>query len=105
MKQYMEALQKYVEEQKLHTGEADGESLLELLYYCFCIHNDLDTEEIRKNFQQMEEILKKLCLDDNNTLFNMTCDLCEKYQHEAFRTGLLVGFHLHKELIYKSNSL
>ena len=95
MKQYIDAFNKYMEEQAV----GEEESLLDLLYYCFCIHNDPDTEEIRKIFQQMEGILKKLSFDDNDTLFNMTCDLCEKYQREAFHTGLLVGFHLCKELV------
>ena len=94
MKEYIEALNKYMEEQTV----GEGESLLELLYYCFCIQNDLDTEEIRKNIQEMDDILKNLSLEDNDTLFDTVYDLCEKYQHEAFRTGLLVGFHLCKEL-------
>ena len=95
MKRYIEILNQYAREQ----GIGEGESLLELLYYCFCIENGLDTEEIRKIFQKMDDILSKLSFDDNNTLFNMACVLCEKYQREAFRTGLLVGFRLCKELL------
>lgn len=94
MKEYIEALNQYAQEQ----GVGEGKSLLELLYYCFCTHNDLDTEEIRKNVQEIDGILKNLSLEDNNTLFDLVCDLCEEYQHEAFHTGLLVGFHLCKEL-------
>lgn len=94
MEQYIEVLNKYMEEQTV----GEGESLLELLYYCFCIQNDLETREIRQNIQKMDDILKDLSLEDNDTLFDMVCDLCEKYQHEAFQTGLLVGFHLYKEL-------
>ncbi len=98
MKQYIDALNKYIEEQGGDAGEPEGKSLLELLYYCFCIHNDLHTEEIRKLIQGMDDILKKLSLDDNDTLFDITCNLCEKYQREAFRTGLMVGYRLYKEL-------
>ena len=95
MEQYIETLNKYAQEQ----GIGEGESLLELLYSCFCIQNDLETQAIRQSIQQMDDILKNLSLEDNDTLFDVVCDLCEKYQHEAFRTGLLVGFHLCKELL------
>ena len=101
MKQYIDAFNKYMEEQ----GEPEGKSLLDLLYYCYCIHNDLDTEELRKIFQSMDNILKNLSFDDNNTRLDMTSDLCEKYQREAFHTGLLVGAHLYRELTYNNKLL
>lgn len=99
MKQYIKAFNKYMQEQWVDAGVPEGQNILDLLYYCFCIQNDLDTQEIRQSIQQMDDILKNLSLEDNDTLFDVVCDLCEKYQHEAFRTGLLVGFHLCKELL------
>ena len=105
MDQYMEILNQYLAGQKAAGEEPEAESLLDMLYYQFCIYHDLDTEEISQTFQEMDDILIKLSLDDNNQLFCMTCDLCEKYQREAFHTGLLVGFRLCQELADKHKAL
>lgn len=105
MDQYIEIFKQYLAGRKAVGEEPEAESLLDMLYYQFCIYHDLDTEEISQTFEKMDDILTKLSLDDNDQMFRMTCDLCEKYQREAFHTGLLVGFHLCKELADKHKAL
>ena len=95
MNSYVEKSNAYLEEHK----PEDVDSLVELLYYCFCLQRGLDTEQIRRGFQQIEEIIGKLSFEENDRLSNLTCDLCDCYQREAFREGLLTGFRLYRELM------
>ena len=94
MNLYVEKINAYLEENK----PEDVDSLVEVLYYCFCLQHDLQTEQIRSGFQEIEKIIGKLSIEENDRISDITCCLCERYQHEAFREGLLIGFQLYREL-------
>ena len=98
MRDYIEAFNAYMEEHPLSCGYPGMESVVEVLYYCYCVHRSLDTEQIRKSFQQIDEITRKLTLKENDQISDLTCQLCDQYQREAFREGLQVGFRLFREL-------
>ena len=98
MNQYIENLNKYLAEQELGLEDINAESLIDVLFYFFCLENTVELPAVSKSFDKMETILEKLSLDDNNSLFLLTCEISEQYRREAFRTGLLVGFRLYREL-------
>lgn len=98
MGKYVEAFRAYVQEYGLSENYPQMESVVEVLYYCYCVHRDLQTEQIRKSFQQINEITAKLALNENDRISDLTCQLCNQYQREAFREGLQVGFRLLQEL-------
>ena len=97
MDQYIEALHRYFEKGELPGEEERAESVVEVLYYRYCIGRSIETLKIRAGFQQMEEILSKLSVAENDRLSDLTCDLCEQHQHAAFREGFWVGFRLLQE--------
>ncbi len=99
MKKYIEAFCAYMQKRGLRENHLEEESVIEVLYYCYCVHKDFNTEQIRKNFQQINEVTAKLTLKDNDRICDLTCQLCDCYQYEAFQEGLRVGFHLHGELV------
>ena len=84
-------------------GGIKAESLMDVLFNCFCLENKVCIPAVSKAFQELGTILVKLSLDDNDQLFVRTCEISEGYRQEAFRTGLLVGFRLYKELADQKN--
>ncbi|MBQ8796761.1 MAG: hypothetical protein IJZ56_01025 [Oscillospiraceae bacterium] len=98
MKQYIETLNKYAEEQGVNAGTLPAETVIDVLFACFCLENEVRIPAVSAAFEKMESVLEKLSLEDNDKLFLLTCQISETYRREAFRTGLLAGFHLCKEL-------
>ena len=81
---------------KQHSG--DFISLLELLHTAYVETNSIDTVVIKEKFRQMDTILSKLSLKENDQIFSLACDLCLEYEHSAFAHGISVGMHLMTEL-------
>ena len=98
MNQYLEALNAYLAENPDAYGHPELGSMLDVLYYRFCIQEDLCSQKIRECFSEVEDILRPLSLQDNDRLSDLICALCESYEHEAFREGLVTGFRLFAEL-------
>ena len=98
MKQYIEALRKFSEEQGVDAGALPAETVIDALFACYCLENDVRIPDVSAAFEKLDTILEKLPMADNDRLFLLTCQISENYRREAFRTGLTVGFHLCKEL-------
>lgn len=94
MRSYIEDLNSYIAE----NTQTEELSMLDILYYRFCILDFVDTPEIRSLHREFADHIRQLSLQGNDRLTNTLCALCEKYQYEAFRLGLLAGFHLLREL-------
>ena len=97
MKPYLDALNTYLAENAGAYGHPEIKSMLDVLYYRFCVLEGLDTEKIRSRFCEFADLLRPLSQQDRDRIFDIVCDLCEKYQHEAFRQGLVIGFRLFSE--------
>ena len=96
MKQYIEALEKCLAEQG--TGDGDTQSVMEVLFTCFSLENEVPLPAVSQHFEKLDSIQEKLTLDENDAVFLLTCQISEEYRREAFYTGMSVGFHLRGEL-------
>lgn len=98
MKKYIEALNNYMEEHTVDAGALPAETVIDALFVCFCLENEVRIPAVSAAFEKLDTVLEKLSREDNDELFLLTCDISEQYRREAFRTGLLVGFRLCGEL-------
>lgn len=82
-------------------SEEEAKSLLDMLYYCYRERNPILTQEIRKDFAGLNDILSKLPLRENDQVGNLTCKLCSEHEQAAFfdgfRVAVLLGAQLWKE--------
>ena len=84
MKSVSEAMRDYLQTHPYNIGDPDCENILDLLYRAYAETHESDPPEIQSGFAELEEFLKTLPLDDNNAVFNLTCQLCTAYEHKAF---------------------
>lgn len=98
MNYYVEKLNEYLENHTPNYGDEDIHNLLEMLYGAYIFSNPIDTEEIREQFQTLDNILNKLSFSDNTAVFLLTCDLCVAHAHSAFLEGVHVGLRLFSEI-------
>lgn len=98
MNRYIENLKGFLSEQSPHYGFDDANSLLEMLCYYYMEHNPVDSGVIRCQFRELDAILSKLSLSDNNAIFHLTGTLCASYEKQAFMDGIAVGWQLYTEL-------
>ncbi len=98
MKTIPEAMKAYLETHPFDSGSDDCTTVLDQLYLAYANSHESDPPEIRKGFEELEELLHTLPLRDNNTVCNLCCRLCVAYERKAFVDGLLYGAHLMKEI-------
>ena len=96
MNPYIEKLKAYLKDWT--NDREDPESILELLCYYYTAEKSVDNAVIRSRFQEMESILSKLSIQDNDTIFRLTIEACEEYMKQAFLTGARTGARLVIEL-------
>ena len=98
MKDLVHRLNAYIGSHALDLGDSNCETVLYQLYQAYAESHESDPEEISDGFNELEEFLCTLPLDDNNAVFNLCCRLCTAYEHKAFLDGLQYGAHLIAEL-------
>jgi len=98
MEKYINALKEHYAQDPLGSGLCDIDSILGRLYCCYRNGYHMDSQSIRDKFTDLDSILSKLSLEDNNALFIRVVDLCCDHQELAFYEGIKVGFHLSREL-------
>ena len=96
MNPYIEKLKDHI---KLFPKDGDDfNDVLDLLCYYFTSEHSVDTAVIRAKYSEVGNILEKLSLEDNDTLFTATTYLCDAYSSRSFREGVRVGAELMLEL-------
>lgn len=98
MNYYIEKLKTFLAEQPPHYGYTDANSILEMLYCYYSEENPIDNAIIRCRFKELDNILCRLPLTDNDAVFSLTCKLCSSYEQQAFLEGIQVGMRLFEEL-------
>ena len=98
MNRYIEKLKTFLAEQPLHCEYTDANSILEMLYCYYSEENPIDSAVIRCRFRELDSILCRLPLSDNDAIFSLTCKLCSAYEQRAFLEGIQVGMRLFEEL-------
>ena len=88
----------YMDKHPLDLGDTNCETVLDQLYQAYQESHESDPSDIREGFQELDNLLKHLPLEDNNAVFNLCCHLCCAYEHKAFIDGLQYGAFLLKEL-------
>ena len=92
------ALRTYIETHPFDAGSCDCETVLDQLYQAYTDSHESDPPYITALFRELSEYLEALPLDDNNSIFRLTCDLCIAYERKAFLDGVQYGVHLIREL-------
>ena len=91
-------LKTYIESHPFDPGDSDFYTVLDQLFQAYAESHESDPPEIRNGFRDLEAFLCSLPLDDNNTVFNLCCRLCNAYEHKAFIDGMEYGANLMQEL-------
>ena len=87
-------LKAYIDTHPFDSGDRYCQTVLDQLYQAYAESHESDPPEIQAGFAELETFLESLPLDDNNTVFNLCCRLCNAYEHKAFIVGLQYGAHL-----------
>lgn len=98
MNRYIKNLKSFLAEQPPNFRFDDANSILEVLCYFYCVANAVDSGVIHCQFHELNDILSKLSLDENDAVFSITADLCAEHTRRAFLDGVYVGMHLFDEL-------
>ena len=88
----------YMDKHPLDLGDTDCETILNQLYQAYAESHESDPPEIRDGFKELDDLLGGLPLNDNNTVWNLCCQLCTAYERKAFIDGMQYGAHLMREL-------
>jgi len=88
MKTIPEKMKDYLEIHPFDPGDDDCATVLDQLYLAYANSHESDPPEIRKGFEELEELLHALPLSDNNAVCDLCCRLCSAYERKAFLDGL-----------------
>ena len=88
----------YTDTHPFDPGSSDCETVLDQLYEAYFQTHESDPQEIREGFQQLDQFLESLPLENNNDVFTLVCRLCSAYERKAFINGLKYGAYLMHEL-------
>ena len=91
-------LKAYTDTHPFDPGSSDCETVLDQLYEAYFESHESDPQEIRDGFQQLDQYLESLPLENNNDVFTLVCRLCSAYEKKAFIDGLKYGAYLMNEL-------
>ena len=91
-------LRAYIDTHPFDPGDSDCKTVLDQLYQAYAESHESAPPEIRNGFEDLDKFLESLSLDDNNSVWNLCCQLCTAYEHKAFIDGMLYGANLMKEL-------
>lgn len=88
----------YLDTHPLTNWQGEFESVLKMLFSVYSETNMIETEEIRKYYASVDEILQKLPIKENDRIFDLTVALCQEYEQSAFYHGICVGMRLLEEI-------
>ena len=87
-------LNNYIEAHPFDSSNSNCETVLDQLYQAYSESHESDPQEIGNGFNELENFLHTLPVEDNNAVFNLCCRLCIAYERKAFLDGLQYGAHL-----------
>ena len=98
MNPYIEKLQTFLATKPPAIKIDDADTILELLCYYYCSANSVDNAIIHCQFRTLYDTLPKLSIEEFDSVFAITAELCLSYEKQAFIDGMHVGMQLFKEL-------
>lgn len=96
MEKYSEKLRLYLDANPIEY--ADGDSLLEELYWCYIESNSFDNAELRNRFREIYRNFPELSEDRFDEIFSMINGLSVQQEKLAFQIGAKIGLRLAAEL-------
>lgn len=100
MEKYSDKLHAYLDANPIKY--ADGDSLLDELYWCYIESNSFDNAELRNSFQALYRSFPELSADRFEDLFAMVNGLSVQQEKLAFQIGAKIGLRLAAELLEQS---
>ena len=94
---YIQALVHLALSQEPNYG--DGESVLAMLYECYCDSNRMDDEQIRANFKELYAQMNGMTLQEADRVIYPVCSLCRDHQRVGFVEGVKIGLLLAGEVL------
>lgn len=96
MNQYADKLFAYLDRNPI--GYAEGDSLLEELWWCYTEANTCESPELRRQFQHLYRSLPELTENKFDEVFSVVSALSAEQEKMAFQTGVKIGFRLASEI-------
>ena len=97
MEKYSDKLRLYLDANPIKY--ADGDSLLEQLYWCYIESNSFDSVELRNQFQRVYRSMPELSQERFDEVFNEISTLTIQQEKIAFQVGAKIGLRLAAELL------
>ena len=69
-----------------------------MLYEAFSEQKNLDTPQIKKDFNSLYEAMNDMTLKECDRVIYPVCTLCRDHEKNGFINGMKVGFSLYQEL-------
>ena len=79
-------------------GDCDAPSILEILWNCYCQHNQMGTDQIKDGFTELYRHMKAVPIPDMDGVIDIVCSLCWEHEKAGFVEGVRVGIRLEQEL-------
>ena len=98
MYEYIEALNAFIEEERPRYKCPEVNSLLRMLYRCYREHSGVNTAAVQAYFDELYALLEQATPGQGDHVICQVCKLCDAFQDQAFREGVVVGFRLYNEL-------
>ena len=98
MREFIQRLQAQIAENPPNYGDYDAMSIIEMLYHTYTENNPPYNQLIRDGFQELNDLLEGMTLDENNSVFHVVSGLCMEHSWLSFEAGLKVGLLLSDEL-------
>ena len=98
MRKWYHQILEHINEHPPDYGDGDAHSILEMLYTSYHQYNRMDTDEIKRDFEQLYAEMTGMSLKDMDGILDTVCRLCTDHEKAGFVTGVQVGVGLIDEL-------
>ena len=98
LKPYIEKLKTYLAERLPNYGDCDAHSVLEMLYSHYTELNQMDTAEIKSDFEVLYHQLTGKPLRELDNIIDTVTTLCWHNEKSGFIEGIKLGILLANEL-------
>lgn len=100
MGDFIKLLRAYTEKQRIN--KKDLSAAINIYYDIYTERHPMEDAEIRSGYEALEEMMKALPLADNNAVFHLVADLCERHSRNGFKAGMDVGCQISNYIYYGS---
>ena len=101
MKEHIKRAIAALEKTPAKYGVNGAGDILDALYQHYADNLKGDSASIKQQFRQLNDLMSELSLLQQDPVVDIVCGLCAAYQKEAYKDGLVAGFHLYRELAHK----